>query len=53
MASLPATEPRRPTRRRAGPRLAGRLRYLWTQLTSMRTALVLLFALAWRRSRDR
>ena len=29
------------------PRLAGRwLRFLWTQLTSMRTALVLLFALA-------
>ena len=43
-----AAESSRPTARGELPRLGwrGGLRYLWTQLTSMRTALILLFALA-------
>ena len=40
----PASRLRKPTCRSLGWR--GGLRYLWTQLTSMRTALILLFALA-------
>ena len=44
-AGTPAAEPaQRPELPALGPR--GSLRFLWTQLTSMRTALVLLFALA-------
>ena len=44
----PAAESSKPAARADLPRLGwrGGLRYLWTQLTSMRTALVLLFALA-------
>jgi cytochrome c biogenesis protein len=44
----PAAESSRPAPQAELPRLGwrGGLRYLWTQLTSMRTALVLLFALA-------
>ena len=43
-----AAESSRPTPRADLPHLGwgGGLRYLWTQLTSMRTALILLFALA-------
>ena len=43
-----AAESNRPAARPDLPRLGwrGGLRYLWTQLTSMRTALILLFALA-------
>jgi cytochrome c biogenesis protein len=44
----PAAESSRPSAKADLPRLGwgGGLRYLWTQLTSMRTALVLLFGLA-------
>jgi cytochrome c biogenesis protein len=44
----PATESSKPAAKADLPQLGwgGGLRYLWTQLTSMRTALVLLFALA-------
>ena len=44
----PAAESSRPAPQADLPRLGwrGGLRYLWTQLTSMRTALILLFALA-------
>jgi cytochrome c biogenesis protein len=44
----PAAESSKPTANADLPQLGwgGGLRYLWTQLTSMRTALVLLFALA-------
>ena len=44
----PAAESSKPAPRPDLPRLGwrGGLRYLWTQLTSMRTALILLFALA-------
>ena len=44
----PAAESNKATGRADLPRLGwrGGLRYLWTQLTSMRTALILLFALA-------
>ena len=43
-SSSPESTPPRPELPRLGP--LGTLRFLWTQLTSMRTALVLLFALA-------
>src|SRR3982751_1093280 len=43
-ARSPGVEPAGPDLPRLGWR--GTLRFLWTQLTSMRTALVLLFALA-------
>ena len=44
----PAAESSKPAAQAELPRLGwrGGLRYLWTQLTSMRTALILLFALA-------
>jgi cytochrome c biogenesis protein len=45
-AELPDGRPPKPTKGPPALGLGGGLRFLWTQLTSMRTALVLLFALA-------
>jgi cytochrome c biogenesis protein len=51
-APAPPGDPRGPGEPESGPRpapalgLRGALRFVWTQLTSMRTALILLFALA-------
>src|SRR5215212_5397153 len=51
MTTIKTREPAAESGKAAGPELPrlgwrGGLRYLWTQLTSMRTALILLFALA-------